>query len=66
MVAGDRLYVGNEDGVMTVLRAGRHKEFITQMQMDAALYFARSTSVMRCSWATTNRLYLVRAKPVRS
>jgi outer membrane protein assembly factor BamB len=38
LLAGDRLYVGNVDGVMTVLRAGRRKELLAQIEMDAPLY----------------------------
>jgi hypothetical protein len=38
-VAGRRrLYVGNVDGVMTVLRAGRRKELLAQIEIDAPLY----------------------------
>jgi outer membrane protein assembly factor BamB/HEAT repeat protein len=62
MVAGDRLYVGNEDGVMTVLRAGQHKELIARMQMDAALYSRPEHVGDALLVATTNRLYLIRAK----
>jgi outer membrane protein assembly factor BamB len=63
MVAGDRLYVGNEDGVMTVLRAGRHKESIAQMQMDAPLYTRPEHVGDALFLATTRRMYLIRAKP---
>jgi len=38
LLAGDRLYVGNEDGVMTVLRAGRRKELLAETEMGAPLY----------------------------
>ena len=38
MLAGDRLFVGNVDGVLTVLRAGRRKEVLARIEMDAALY----------------------------
>ena len=38
LLAGDRLYVGNVDGSMTVLRAGRQKELLAQIEMDAPLY----------------------------
>jgi len=38
LLAGDRLYVGNMDGVMTVLRAGRRTEVLAQIEMDAPLY----------------------------
>jgi hypothetical protein len=38
LLAGDRLFVGNVDGVLTMLRAGRRKELLAQIEMDAALY----------------------------
>ena len=38
LLAGDRLYVGNVEGRMTVLRAGRRKELLAQIEMDAPLY----------------------------
>ncbi len=38
LLAGERLYVGNVDGDMTVLRAGRRKEVLAQIEMGAALY----------------------------
>ena len=38
LLAGERLFVGNVDGVLTVLRAGREKELLAQIEMDAALY----------------------------
>ena len=38
MLAGDRLYVGNVEGTMTVLRAGRRKQMMGEILMDAALY----------------------------
>ncbi|HEX5882939.1 MAG TPA: PQQ-binding-like beta-propeller repeat protein, partial [Pyrinomonadaceae bacterium] len=50
MLAGDRLYVGNDQGLMTVLRSGRRKELLGQIEMDAPLY-SRPT-------ASGNVLYL--------
>src|SRR5262249_60282683 len=38
LLVGDRLYVGNEDGLMTVLRAGRQKEVLAQIEMYDPLY----------------------------
>ena len=38
LLAGDRLYVGNVEGSMTVLRAGRRKELLAQIEMGAPLY----------------------------
>ena len=38
LLAGDRLYVGNVEGSMSVLRAGRRKQLLGQIEMDAPLY----------------------------
>ena len=63
LLAGERLYVGNVDGLMTVLRAGRDKQVLGQIQMDAALY-ARPALVSDALYlATARRLYLIMAKP---
>ncbi len=62
LLAGDRLYVGNEDGFMTVLRAGRQKELLAQIEMDAPLY-SRPALVGDSLYLTTgNRLYLIASK----
>ena len=63
LLAGDRLYAGNEDGTMTVLRAGRRLEVLAQIQMDAALY-SRPTVVGDAMYvATARRLYVIAATP---
>jgi outer membrane protein assembly factor BamB/HEAT repeat protein len=62
LLAGDRLYVGNDAGTMTVLRAGRQKELLGQIEMDAPLY-SRPTVVGDSLYlATANRLYLIVTK----
>jgi outer membrane protein assembly factor BamB/HEAT repeat protein len=61
LLAGDRLYVGNEDGTMTVLRAGRRKELLAQIQMDSALYSPPALVGDALYLATANRLYLIAA-----
>jgi outer membrane protein assembly factor BamB len=62
-LAGDRLYVGNVEGTMTVLRAGRRKELLAQIEMGAPLY-ARPAAIGDALYlATANRLYLIAAKP---
>jgi sugar lactone lactonase YvrE len=62
-LAGDRLYVGNAGGLMTVLRGGRRKELLGQIEMDAPLY-ARPTAAGDALYVTTaNRLYVIAAKP---
>jgi len=63
LLAGDRLYVGNEDGGMTVLRAGRRKELLAQIEMDAPLYSRPAVIGDALYLATANRLYFIAAKP---
>jgi outer membrane protein assembly factor BamB len=63
LLAGDRLYVGNEDGTMTVLRAGRRKQLLAQIEMDAPLYSLPAVAGDALFLATANRLYLIAAKP---
>ncbi|HSE18652.1 MAG TPA: PQQ-binding-like beta-propeller repeat protein [Pyrinomonadaceae bacterium] len=63
LLAGDRLYVGNAGGLMTVLRAGRQKELLAQIEMDAPLYSRPAVSGDSLFLATANRLYLIAAKP---
>jgi outer membrane protein assembly factor BamB len=59
VLAGDRLYVGNEAGIMTVLRAGRQKHVLAQIEMDAPLYSAPALVGDALYLATANRLYLI-------
>jgi len=63
LLAGDRLYVGNEDGVMTVLRAGREKKVLAEIEMDAPLYSRPALVGDALYLATANRLYLIATKP---
>ena len=62
LLAGGRLYVGNEDGTMTVLRAGRRKEVLAQIEMDAPLYSPPALVGDALYLATAHRLYLIAAK----
>ena len=62
LVAGDRLYVGNAGGIMTVLRAGRKKEVLAEIEMDAPIYTRPAVVGNSLYLATANRLYLI-AKP---
>ena len=62
LLAGDRLYVGNEDGAMTVLRAGRRKEVLAQIEMDAPIYSPPAVVGDALYLATAKRLYLIAAK----
>ena len=59
LLAGDRLYVGNEDGKMTILRIGRRKELLGEIEMDGPLY-SRPSLIGDALWLTTStRLYLI-------
>jgi HEAT repeat protein/outer membrane protein assembly factor BamB len=62
LLAGDRLYVGNDAGLMTVLRAERRKELLGEIQMDAPLYTRPAVIGDALYLATARRLYLVAAK----
>ena len=63
LLAGDRLYVGNEDGTMTILRTGRQKELLGKIEMDGALYSLPSV-IGDALWLTTSkRLYLIATRP---
>jgi len=62
LLVGDRLYVGNVDGSMAVLRAGRCKELLAQIEMDAPLYSRPAAAVDSLYLATAHRLYLIAEK----
>jgi outer membrane protein assembly factor BamB len=59
VLAGDRLYVGNAGGLMTVLRAGRQRELLAQIDMDAPLYSRPAVVGDALYLATASRLYLI-------
>jgi outer membrane protein assembly factor BamB len=61
LLADDRLYVGNVAGTMTVLRAGRDKELLGQVEMDAPLYSAAAPVGDSLYLATAKRLYRIAA-----
>ena len=61
--AGDWLYVGTAEGRMTVLRAGRRKELLAQIETDAPLYSRPALVGDALYLATAQRLYLIAAKP---
>ncbi len=60
-VVGDRLYVGNVAGVMTVLRARRRKEVLGAIEMDAPIYTAPAVVGDGLYLATGNRLFHIGA-----
>jgi outer membrane protein assembly factor BamB len=61
LLAGERLYVGNIEGSMTVLRAGRRKEVLAQIEMNAPLYSRPAVVGDALYLATAYRLYLIAA-----
>ncbi len=61
LLAGDRLYVGNVEGSMTVLRAGRRKQLLGQIEMDAPLYSPPVPIGDALYLATAKRLYFIAA-----
>ena len=61
LLAGDRLYVGNVEGSMSVLRAGRRKQLLGQIEMDAPIYSPPAPIGDALYLATANRLYLIAA-----
>jgi HEAT repeat protein len=63
LLAADRLYVGNVEGSMTVLRAGRRKEVLARLEMDAPLYSRPALAGDALYLATARKLYAIAAKP---
>jgi outer membrane protein assembly factor BamB len=61
LLTGDRLYAGNVEGTMTVLRAGRQKAVLGQIEMNAPLYSPPALAGDALYVATANRLYLIAA-----
>lgn len=59
LLTGDHLYAGNAAGLMTVLRAGRQKEVLAEIEMDAPLYSRPAVVGDALYLATANRLYLI-------
>jgi outer membrane protein assembly factor BamB len=62
LLAGDRVYAGNVEGIMTVLRAGRQKQVLAQIEMDAPLYSRPAAFGDALFLATANRLFLIRPR----
>jgi outer membrane protein assembly factor BamB/HEAT repeat protein len=59
LLAGERLYVGNAAGSMTVLRAGRQKQLLGEILMDAPIYTRPALVGDALYLATAIRLYLI-------
>jgi HEAT repeat protein/outer membrane protein assembly factor BamB len=66
LLGGDRLYVGNVGGTMTVLRAGRRKELLARIEMDAPLYSRPAQVGDALYLATANRLYFIKANGIEN
>jgi HEAT repeat protein/outer membrane protein assembly factor BamB len=62
-LAADRLYAGNVEGGVTVLRTGRRKELLAEFEMDAPLYSRPALIGDALYVSTANRLYFIAAKP---
>ena len=56
-----RLLLMDVDGTMTVLRAGRRKQLLAQIEMDAPLYSRPAQVADALYLATANRLYFIAA-----
>ncbi len=63
MTAKDRLYVGNTDGVMTILRTGRRRKELARIEMDAPLYSRPALVYGTLYLATAKHLYRIGEKP---
>jgi outer membrane protein assembly factor BamB len=61
LAGGDRLYVGNTDGVLTVLSTGREKQEVARMEMEAPLYSRPALAGNALYLATARRLYVIKA-----
>jgi HEAT repeat protein/outer membrane protein assembly factor BamB len=63
LLAGDRLYVGNVEGSMSVLHAGRRKQLLGLIEMDAPLYSPPAPLGDALYLATAKRLYFIAESP---
>jgi len=63
LLAGERVYAGNVDRYMTVLRAGREEELLARVEMDSALYSRPFLVGDSLYLATARQLYRIAANP---
>jgi hypothetical protein len=63
LLAGDRLYVGNEAGTMIVLRAGRQKQLLGEIEIGEPIYSPPALVGDSLYLATAIRLYHIAARP---
>jgi len=59
LVAGDKVYVGDEDGGVTIFAKGRTKKLIAQHSMDSAVYCAPIAIGDVLYVATSEKLYAI-------
>jgi outer membrane protein assembly factor BamB len=62
-LAGGRLYVGNVDGVITVLEAGRRQNVLARIEMDAPLYSRPAMVGDSLYFATASELIRIARTP---
>jgi hypothetical protein len=68
MLIGDKLYLGDEDGDLAVLQAGREKKLVAEMNMGSSVYSTPVPANGVLYIATRNQLYALaegaQSKPV--
>ncbi|MHC4922007.1 MAG: outer membrane protein assembly factor BamB family protein, partial [Planctomycetota bacterium] len=62
LLLGEKLLVGNEDGILVVLRAGREKKLLREIEMPAALHAGPAVFDGTLYIATAERLYAIRGR----
>jgi len=62
VMAGGRLYVGNDDGAVTVLRPGRTREVLARFEMESALYSRPAQDGDGLFVATMGTLYFIKGR----
>lgn len=65
LIAGDALYVGDEDGLLTIYRTGRKKQILNELQLPRALYAMPAVAGNTLFLATASRLYALRHEAVK-
>jgi hypothetical protein len=60
LLADGKLYVGDEDGIVTVFRAGRKKQILGSMDMGSPVWSAPSAAGGVLFIATSRRLFAIR------
>jgi outer membrane protein assembly factor BamB len=61
LLAGQRLYAGNVEGTMTVLRAGRQEGLLAEIEMGEPLYSRPALVGDAMYLASARRLYLIKS-----